>query len=269
LDVSIIDADSGVSSLLTFDDVSDEAPIWSPSGSHIVFSSARGGLQFLPHALYRRAVDGTGADELLFSGARTELMLPFDWSRDGAHIVFGRSHNWGKDVDLWVLPVARKGDPFPLLASASREGFAKLSPDGRFIAYVTNVTGRDEVFVQPFPEVDRGKWKVSSNGGSLPRWRRDGGELFYVGLDGVLMAMDVETDGDALVPREPHALFSTGIDPRGYAADSYDVTADGERFLVGEAVPAANDAAEHGASRAAADIPIHVIVNWMTALDSE
>ncbi len=268
-DVSIIDTESGVRSLLTFDDASDEAPIWSPDGSQVVFSSARGGLQFLPNALYRRTADGTGGDELLFSGGRTELVLPFDWSREGADLVFGRSESWGKDADVWVLPVSQGGAPFPLLASPAREGLARLSPDGRFIAYVTNVTGRDEVVVQPFPDVDRGRWKVSSNGGSYPRWRGDGRELFYVDPGGVLMATDVETDGEALVLREQRALFSTGIDSGKYAGDSYDVTADGERFLLAEAVSSGDDPAEHAASKPFADIPIHVIVNWAAGLNFE
>jgi hypothetical protein len=139
-----------------------------------------------------------------------------------------------------------------------------LSSDGRFIAYVSDALGRDEVFVHPFPEVQRGQWRVSLSGGTNPRWRGDGRELFYIDPDGVLMAVDVQAAGEAFEWREPRALFPTGIDSLRDAGFSYvEVTADGERFLLGETEPATG----HGARTAG--VPIHAIVNWTAGLASQ
>ena len=140
--------------------------------------------------------------------------------------------------DLWRLRFTANGErtASPLLRSAARFSAARLSPNGRWLAYSTNESGRYEVVVQPYPEVTRGKWQISTAGGVEPVWRGDGAELFYLAADGNLMAADVESveEGDAFVAGQPHALFQTGVVlSTSPIYLTYDATPDGQRFLVG------------------------------------
>ena len=145
-----------------------------------------------------------------------------DWSRDGRFIVFARSENASvARSDIWALPASGNEPAFPVIESAFRKHGAKFSPDGRWVAYATDESGHDQVVVQPFPSATKGKWPVSSRGGTGPRWRGDGGELFYIDPAGVVVAVDVQTSADAIELGEPRPLFepaSRSMDRRGRSA---------------------------------------------------
>jgi Tol biopolymer transport system component len=248
---------------LTYDDAHEGTAVWSPDGTRLAFTSGREGWVVSPSRVYARAATGTGAETLLFNAGNDQVVVVWDWTRDG-HIVFGKaSAALPTMLDVWVLPLI-DGEPreaYPLLESPFWKMNAAVSPDGRWIAYNTNESGRNEVVIQGFPDVERGKWPVSTNGGVDPHWRGDGGELFYVGLDGAMMAAPVRADGVGLVVGTPQALFPL-VDPMiTYPQFLYSVTSDGERFLVSETVPESDAVGAQPAPPA-----INVIVNWSAHL---
>jgi hypothetical protein len=143
---------------------------------------------------------------------------------------------------------------------------ARLSPNGRWLAYSTNESNVDQIVVQPFPNAGQGKWQISAGGGMNPRWRADGKELFYLAPNGDLMAVDVDTTGDVFTSAAPRVLFATGIpQPDRDAPWDYffDVTADGQKFLLNEPVPGASKPPAQPDVR---ELPLHVIVNWSAGL---
>jgi Tol biopolymer transport system component len=155
-----------------------------------------------------------------------------------------------------------------LIESPFVKAQARFSPDTRWIAYVSNESNGNQIVVQPFPDLAAGRWQVSTRGGQEPRWSPDGRELFYMDPDGVLMAVDVSTDGDALEPGLPRPLFRTGVTlpgPNDAPEWLYAVAPDGERFLINEPVTAASSV-EADAAAAAATPMLNVIVNWTTTL---
>jgi hypothetical protein len=234
----------GTLSRFTFAPPSHAYSLWSPDGSRIAF--------FTNEELRQKASSGAGQEELLFSESTgTRLFHLSDWSSDGRSIVFqaaGSKAGWS----IWVLRIAdRKATPFLTTVANNVQGH--LSPDGRWIAYASDESGRWEVYVQPFPATG-GKWQISTSGGSQPVWRRDSKELFYMAAGRTLMAVPVTADStfEAGVPR---LLFQTRTPsvlqpyPTNYA-----VSADGQRFLV-------NNVVEEGFSP-----PITVVLNWTSEL---
>jgi serine/threonine protein kinase/Tol biopolymer transport system component len=253
-----VDVQRGSARPLTLDAGVDAFPIWSPDGERIAFGSSRDGSANTLASIYQRAANGAGSDEVLLKGMLDERLTPSDWSHDGRYILFGRTR-WGSDTNsVWVLPTT--GDEaHALLESPSHRTFgARLSPDGRWIAYATNESGVFQVVVRHFPDVNRGQWSVSVQDGIFPRWRADGRELYYQSTDGV-MAVDVKP-GDTWDAGTPHKLFSI---PGGYVAG-----VDGERFLVSEPLPTAASAPTENKA-AAPDATIHVIANWTSGLDTK
>jgi Tol biopolymer transport system component len=210
-------------------------PVWSPDGSHIAFSSSREGL---PN-LYQKSTGGVAPAEILDRATRPTR--PTDWSRDRRYIVEAVRDRKTKE-DVWVLPLFGDRKPFPYVQSEFTENDGKLSPNGGRLAYVSDESKRNEVFVQTFP-TPGGKWQVSTNGGDHPVWSRDGRELFFIGADQKLMAVEVKEGPTFAVPRP---LFET----RDLA---FDVSKDG-RFLI----PTQREQA--------AAAPMNVIVNWMARL---
>ena len=155
--------------------------------------------------------------------------------------------------DLWVLPLQGDRKPFPFLQTEFNELRCQFSPDGRWLAYSSDETSRYEIYVRPFagaPAGSGGKWQVSINGGSLPRWRRDGKELFYVAPDRKLMAVEVKANSGSFQAGVPKPLFDTRTDPSIGSRGGYDVSPDGRRFLI--SAPGEQPSAS----------PIHVVVNW-------
>jgi Tol biopolymer transport system component len=218
-EVWVFDLDRGSSSQLTFHPASDEHPIWSPDGSRLVFLSRR------PEGegLYEKVASNEKPEGLLLRGAG---LFPSDWSSNG--IVYDSG---GPDADLWVLPLAGDRRPYALVRDASWQAAARFSPDERWFAYQSNELGRPEVFVKSFPP-SATKWRVSTDGGSLPRWRRDGKELFYLAADGKLMAVPVASEGPTFRKDVPQPLFQTGLHSLYPRLRSYGVSHDGSRFLI-------------------------------------
>jgi Tol biopolymer transport system component len=245
-DVWGFDVKRGTTSRLTFDPAADSDPIFSPDGRWLVFYSARN-----PPGIYRKAANGAGADELV---AQTGLLsYTRDWSSDGRFVLFVKGSDAGGGADLWVLPMEGDRKPFAYLATPANEEMARFSPDADWVAYHSSETGRREVFVQDFP-VKGAKFQASTAGGTDPRWRRDGRELFYLGPDGRLMSMTVETKPEFRLDA-PKAVFQTPLLHLSVDAQRrYAISADGQRFLMNVPV---------GVGALA---PITVVVNWSPAL---
>jgi dipeptidyl aminopeptidase/acylaminoacyl peptidase len=257
-DIWVYEFARGNSTRLTTDPAVDWLATWSPDGSRIIFSSERdGGI----HNLYRKAASGAGVEELLLKS--NEDKSAQDWSRDGRFLLYsvvvgGRSDRISTSHDLWYLPLT-PGDPDDrkpkvYLKTEFNENQGQFSRDGRFIAYVSDSSGRDEIYVRPFPPVSDVMWKVSQGGGIAPRWSGNGKELFYVSTDSKMMAVDVSVN-PTFKPGVIKTLFPAPMVGGANARHviRYDVTADGRKFLI-NTVPT-----EAGAPRVS---PITVVLNW-------
>jgi serine/threonine protein kinase len=217
-------------------------PVWSPDGSHIAFRSTRDGAA---GDLYQKATSGAAREEVLDKDVRNKL--PNDWSRDGRYIIEG-VRDFKTKNDIWVLPLFGDRKPFPYLQTEFNEQYAKLAPNGQWLAYASDETKRLEVYVQTFP-TPGGKWQVSTNGGDRPVWSRDGKELYFIGADGKMMAVQIK-GGTKFEAGVPKPLFDTRFP--SYAA-WYDVSKDG-RFLIPAELEQASNA------------PLTVVVNWTAGL---
>jgi len=228
---------------LTFDEANDNRPQWSPSGREITYQSGRAGNL----DIYRRPAGGTGEAALLIG---TEAIdRPYGWSRDENYLLY--TADPAGSSDLWYLKRKVDGEgfeSFELLATPFDERMPSLSPDGRFLAYCTNASGRDQVHVRPFPS-GKTQWQVSTNGGCQPRWSRDGKELFYVEGD-TLTAVEVTTSPDFAIVSTT-LLFSNPRLSDRVGAVTYDVSTDG-RFVMADSVEGAE----------ATPPSIHVVENW-------
>jgi serine/threonine protein kinase/Tol biopolymer transport system component len=244
---------------LTFDAAGDHYPVWSPDGMRIAFSSTRSGV----YDLYLKPSNGSGAEERLVASPNGKA--PQDWSRDGRWLLYYET-NPTTGRDLWALdmsatdrPSTSSGRPEPVEGRPPRgvantpaeEVLAQFSPDGQWVAYQTNESGRFEVVVQPFPEAGA-KWQVSTAGGVAPRWRADGKEIYFLAPDATMMAVPVTAAGPSFEAGTPVALFPTRIFEGGTVAlnrAQYTVARDG-RFLINQPV---GDGAV---------APITLILNW-------
>jgi eukaryotic-like serine/threonine-protein kinase len=241
-DIWILDlARADTATRLTFNPGQDADPIWSPDGSQIVFNSNRSGAW---NTGYQRAADGGSDDVPVVTMGR--LFDSPDWSHDGRFIVFTGA---GKDDtnDLWTVALQGDRKPSPFLQTPFREDSPAFSPDDRWIAYNSDASGRFEVYVRSFPGPG-GQFQISRNGGWAPRWRSDGKEMFFLALDGTMMAVDV-TPGKELQAGVPHALFPTRL-VKGSDRHVYAVSRDGKRFLL-----RVDDERQEL-------VPITVVLNW-------
>ena len=216
-------------------------PVWSPDGKQVAFlSNVNGWIN-----TYQKALDGTGPVEALDNSAR--FNYPADWARDGRFLIEG-VQDTTRHNSIWVLPLFGDRKPFPYLQSEFNERQAKLSPDGRWLAYASDETSRYEIYVQSFPTPGQ-KSLISTNGGTYPAWSRDGKELFFIGADRKLMATAVQT-GATFKGGVPKPLFETRL-PSGFSR--FDVSKDG-RFLIPTEVDSGGGAV------------INIIVNWTAGL---
>jgi eukaryotic-like serine/threonine-protein kinase len=242
-DIWMMDLARGTTSRVTSNPAPDGAPVWSPDGETIAFSSERD----KAGSIYVTEASGSGAEEALLSSDQPNE--PTDWSSDGRFLLFTRQDPVTLK-DLWALPLFGDRRAFPVLQTQFIEEQAHLSPDGQWIAYVSNESGKWEVYLQPFPRAS-GKWQVSTAGGSQPRWRRDGRELYFVDPKGILHAVGISLGAKVLIA-QPQALFQTNL--ADYAMGGrYTVTADGDRFLV--------NIDDNADTRA-----INIVTNWPAAL---
>jgi Tol biopolymer transport system component/predicted Ser/Thr protein kinase len=242
-DIWVLDLGRGVSSRFTFDQADETNPVWSPDGSRIAFSRVRKGTTNL-REIFWKASGGAGADEPLLQDATNKAVE--DWSPDGKLLLF----NVGS-TEIDAVPVSGDRKPFPVLKAAFPQDHARVSPDGRWIAYVSQESGRREVFVQNFPPAG-GKWQISNGGGTEPSWRRDGKELYF--LSGAKFeAVDVRAAGSTFEAGIPKELFEVQLENLN-RRNRYVATADGQRFLF-VTTPQSLDT-----------VPFMVVLNWQTAL---
>ncbi|HVS87361.1 MAG TPA: protein kinase [Candidatus Acidoferrum sp.] len=244
IDIWIHEPGRGARTRLTFDPGSDQTPIWSPDGRQILFNSSRKlGVQ-----LYLKNADGSGSEEQMVDPGVTVPVNVWDWSRDGKYVLFRKGN------ELWSVSWPERVVK-PLLQAKWTVRNAQFSPDDRWMSYASNETGSMEIYVSPFPS-GNGKWQVSSAGGQEPRWRQDGKELFYLSSDGKMMAVAVKT-GASFEAGSPVALFQTHRRQPISAQDvfSYDVSGDGQRFLIITKMDEANAA------------PLSVLLNWASEME--
>jgi eukaryotic-like serine/threonine-protein kinase len=257
LDIWTIDIARDVRNRVTSDPQPEGWPVWSPDGARIVFGT------FERHSeearLVQTLVNGTEANETLFEakgtpsrpcGPRQCAVEPTHWSADGRFVLYTFEGAFPRTADIWALPLFGDRKPFPVAQTEALESLGTFSPDGRWIAYMTDETGQFNVYVQPFLRAG-GKYRISPNGGRNPHWRADGKELFYLDASGAMTAVPIDAS-DAFAAGLPQRLFATGAFS---TQQMYSVTKDGQRFLVNAR-----------SQNAATATPLTVIVNWTSTL---
>lgn len=253
-DIWILDTVRETKTRLTFDEESETRPFWSPDGNRIYY---RWGDASDRYTVRMRAADGTGGPVDIVKGGF------FTVSSDGKYLLYSsrESGEW----NLWYVGLGADGlptgDPVHFVETEAIEYTPALSPDGRYVAYISGESGREEIYVKRFPEGD-GKWQVSVNGGHWPKWKPDGTELYYVEKQTV-MAVPVEIEASSIRLGSPEPLFvraPSGIQLAFGWPDGFDVTRDGERFIVLRA--AENDDRPQGS------LGITVVQNWFAEFRS-
>jgi Tol biopolymer transport system component len=237
-DIWLHDLRRGVTSRFTFDSADDAFPMWSPDATKIAFLRNRG-----QRGLYQRAVNGAEKDELILNAP--DLQSIDCWSPDARFIIYTSRDASGKST-LWTLPLGGDRKPFSVQSSINPRQ-ARLSPDGRWLVYVSDESGRDEVYVQPFAGTD-GRWQVSGNGATSPQWRHDGKEIFFISAEQVLTAVTFAASETRPELGIPHPLFRVH-------RDVYNVASGGQRFLI--RLPETNPP----------PMSINVVVNWASEVE--
>jgi len=254
-DIWVIDSRGGATRL-TSDPGIEEFPTWSPDGSRVLFTSNRHGTL----DLFAKAWTASTSDPAEVILADDQNKLPFQW-KDRLLLYASAPPNGLLNARFFVKPTQGAAHAVPTSEATTEEGQPQLSPDGRWMAYVSDVTGSPHVFVRPFP---RGtvRWLVSPTGGFEPKWRGDGRELFYLAPDRTLMAVDVGANHGSFSTGAPRPLFRTNLTGAYLGSpflntrvrNEYEVSADGQRFLLNEPV--------EGPSAYA----VRILVNWAALL---
>ena len=248
-DIWLFDLGRGLRQRVTFDPGDDIAPVWSkPEGDRLFFSSRRQGNT----QLYESALRGAGDDRLLFEDSLGKYASSL--SPDGRFLAYVRGGGIIRRSDVWMLPLAGERRAVPLLQTEFAESQPQFSPDGQWLAYMTNESGRQEVYIRPFAR-DGDKVQVSTAGGGWPRWRRDGKEIFYLAPDRAIVAVPVSRQGSRLEIGAGRPLFTMRTRPQARLdAYNYDASADGRRFLVNTFVEQSTSAA------------INIVINWPASM---
>jgi serine/threonine protein kinase/dipeptidyl aminopeptidase/acylaminoacyl peptidase len=245
-DIWLLDWERNVRTLFTDNPALEIFPVWSPDGSRIAFSSYRNG----NGDLFVKKVGEVSEERVLIDTPVNENMD--SWSKEGRYVMY-RGDTGDGAADIYVLPLSEQEKPFPIVQSPAAELWADSSFDGKWIAYGSLESGTSQVYVVSFPDGGL-KRQISNSGGVRPRWRQDGKELYYLALDGKLMAVDI-TLGTEVHSGTPHVLFDTRMTVFADWSRQYAVTPDGQRFLilksVGEEAPK----------------PITVVLNWTSLLE--
>jgi Tol biopolymer transport system component len=265
-DIWVDELGRGVRMRLTNDPNTDHGgPVWSPDGSRIVFSALAGKARL---GIYERSSNGADDEALLLPAETSDPQVcPTSWSRNGQFILYMRGDVFNQThADIWVLPLAgdRKPRLFVQTPVAAYDG--QFSPDGRWVAYTSKESGREEVYVVPFDAAKvlnagagsakasaGGKWLISTSGGHSPRWRRDGKEIFYLAPENQMMRVEIEERGSSVEVRTAQPLFR--IVAATEPVFPYDVTPDGKRFVV-------NTSSNQSA-------PLTLVVNWTARLSNK
>jgi eukaryotic-like serine/threonine-protein kinase len=240
-DIWLFDLGRGAKSRFTFDPADDLNSVWSKDGSQIFFSSDRKGQR----DIFQKKVNAAQDEEVLYTSP--EIKNVCDLSPDGRLLLYNTNQGTNNSNDLWLLPLEGERTPKPFLKTQFIEDQAVISPDGRWVAYRSSESGRDEIYVATFPQLS-GKWQVSVDGGAEPQWRRDGNELFFTDAGRKLMAAEVKTGSGGFETTVPKLLFETPLTAPG--RNRFVVSSDGQRFLV---ITRLEDTLA----------PINVVVNWL------
>jgi eukaryotic-like serine/threonine-protein kinase len=243
-DIWIYDLARGGGSRLTFNDAPDNVPIWSHDGTRVAYTNERTSYG----DIYVQSSSGLGGEELIPPANHEGLKVANDWTPDGKLLYMYLTAG----PKLWIHDSSPGKADYPFLKTNSTEGLAKFSPDGHWLSYTSEETGRSEIYVVPYPELN-GKWQVSSNGGNMARWRKDGKELLFVSPEGNLMSVAVSTEGKSFKAETPKPLFDTRIVATVRDTWQYDMTPDAQKFII-------NTRIEH------AEEPITLYSNWATDL---
>ena len=263
-DIWVWDLDRETLTPLTVDPAVDLAPVWTHDSRRIIWSSSRGGN---PN-LYVQSADGTGPVERLTTSDFAQFATAV--TPDGLRVLlFSPNAVSGigslAAVDMFTAPIDARGQPpVPLLQSPAQKLAAEISPDGRWLAYQSDESGRHEVFVRPFPNVEAARRQISTEGGTRPAWSRKGDELFYLDGNDQLTAVRFKASGTTFIPGKParvlNGKYVAGSTTRGYDLRLYDISADGQRFLMLKETA--------GASTSAPLPTMTVVVNWINELKS-
>lgn len=219
-DIWVFELERGVRTRFTFGG-GFGSPVWSPDGRNLVFYDFHPG----HFGLYIKPADGSGSEQTLLSS--DVPVIPQAWSRDGKFLAYSRNDP-KTNFDVWILPLTGDRKPFPFVQTPYTELNPKFSPDGKWIAYQSDESGRSEVYVAPFPGPG-GKWQISSAGGTQPVWSRDGREVYFFSPAYQMMAAAIRASGASLQPGNAVPLFTPAA--RNYPSGVYDVDAKG-RFLI-------------------------------------
>jgi Tol biopolymer transport system component/predicted Ser/Thr protein kinase len=232
---------------LTFAGNFNVNPVWTPDEKRIAFTSNKEGAQ----SIFWQLADGSGGLERLTTGEYNNNHVPMSWSPDGQLLAFIEV-NPTTGLDIWVLRMGdRKAQPF--LRTPFNEGAPRFSPDGRWLAYISDESGRFEIYVQPYPGPG-GKWQISTDGGSEPLWNPNGRELFYRS-GAKMMAVDIATQ-PSFAAGKARVLFEGQYQPSPATIPNYDVSPDGQRFLM----------LKSSEQTQAAPTQINVVLNWFEEL---
>jgi hypothetical protein len=224
-DIWILNLADGTPSRLTFDPLIEDLPVWSPKGDSVVFSQGYQSVSSKP------ASGSTPAETIVKETAG--YIFPSSWSSDGQYVTYTTATVSGGDIG--VIPMTGDKKPVTILREPFDHSDPKISPNSKWMAYASDESGRFEINVVSFPKPE-GKWQISVNGGTRPRWRQDGKEIFFLSPSGQLMAVDVNGDGPVFQKGVPKALFNVpGPRTQGWFYN-YDVAQNGQRILFNKVV---------------------------------
>jgi Tol biopolymer transport system component len=241
-DIWIHDLVRGSASRLTFNEAADNVPVWTRDGKRISYTNERTSFG----DIYLQSSSGLGGEELVPPSTRDSYKSATDWTADGKALLYMNQSSPGPT--LWIHETAPGKNDYQLLKTNFDESAGKFSPDGHWLSYISEETGRPEVYVVPYPELN-GKWQVSTAGGSQARWRGDGKEIVFVSPEGKLMSVAIATSGSTFKAESPKVLFDTRIVSISRDWWQYDMTVDGKKFLINTRIDHAQE-------------PITLYANW-------